>query len=107
MKEKDFTAKINKIQEKLGKDNSNLILDDLAELINDNKQMNLNEEKITGENKRLEKLNETLQTVNGNLLQQVAMGKEEDIINTKEKKNEEEKKEEFDFRTVFDENRKF
>lgn len=107
MKEKDFTKKINDIQEKLGKDNSNLILDDLAELINDNKQMNLNEEKITGENKRLEKLNETLQTVNGNLLQQVAMGKEEDIINTPEKKNEKEKKEEFDFRTVFDENRKF
>lgn len=64
MKEKDFEAKINEIQEKIGKDASSLILDDIAILLNDNKQMNEVQEKQIKENDSLKKTNETLQRVN-------------------------------------------
>lgn len=106
MKEKDFEAKMNEIQEKIGKDASSLILDDIAILLNDNKQMNETMGNQTKENESLKKTNETLQRVNGNLLQQISMGTDDQIINTKETKKEE-KKQDFDFRNVFDENRKF
>lgn len=103
MKEKEFKEKMDKIQEKIGQDASNLILDDIAILLNDNKQMNKEYNEQVEKNKVLEDKNEKLQLVNGNLLQQIPM---EDDPKTKEKE-EEEKKKPFDYRSVFDENRKF
>lgn len=103
MKEKEFKEKIDEIQEKIGADASNLILDDIAILLNDNKQMNKEYNEQVEKNKVLEDKNEKLQLVNGNLLQQIPMG---DDPKTKEKEEEEEKKP-FDYRSVFDENRKF
>ena len=72
-------SEINSIQEKIGKDASNLILDELGELLTDNKSVN---DELSNKDKEIEKYkktNETLQRVNGNLLQQVAMGSEEDL----------------------------
>lgn len=105
MKEKEFGDILNSIQEKIGEDASNLILDDIGVLINDNKKMNEDLTEQTNEIKSLKKRNETLQNVNGNLLQQISVGTEDEIL--KREKEEEKKKEPFDFRTVFDEKRKF
>ena len=99
-----FQEKMNSIQQKLGQDASNLILDEIGELLTDNKNMNDELSKKDTENESLRKTNETLQRVNGNLLQQVAMGDDESIT---QKEKKEEKPKDFDFRTVFDEKRKF
>ena len=101
MKEKDFEDKMNSIQEKIGEDTSSLILDDIGELLIDNQ--NVNKELIDKQNEidKLKRDKETLQRVNANLLQQVPMGEEP----KKEEKDEPRKP--LDFRTVFDEKRKF
>lgn len=103
MTNKEFEKKMNAIQEKLGKEASGLIADEIGLLITDNSKVN---NEIEEKNKEIEKLKqdkENLITVNGNLLQQVAMGEEP-------KKDEEEtevKKQAFDFRSVFDANGNF
>lgn len=104
MKAEDYQNKMNQIQEKIGKDASALILDDIAALITDNQNMNKELESKDEQIGNLKKTNETLQTVNGNLLQQVAMG---DDTNTKNPEEENKKKEPFDFRTCFDEKGNF
>lgn len=100
MTNKELDEKLNSMMEKIGDENANLILDDIALLINDNKMMNdtlsQKDEKI----KTLEKRNENLQTVNGNLLQQVSMGKEPEKENLNENKPSI-----IDLRSVFDEKR--
>lgn len=101
MKEVDFQEKLNSIQEKIGVDASNLILDEIGILLNDNKAMNNTIDDKDKEIERLKKTNETLQNVNGNLLQQVAMG--EDIEIQRKPKEQEEPKKPFDFRSAFDE----
>lgn len=104
MEVKKFQDKINSIQEKIGKDASNLILDELGELLTDNKSVN---EELSNKDKEIEKYkktNETLQRVNGNLLQQVAMGSEEDL---KPKAKEEEKPKEINYRDAFDDKGNF
>ena len=104
MEVKKFQEKMNSIQEKIGQDASNLILDDIGELLNDNKEVN---EELTSKDKQIEAKNktiETLQKVNGNLLQQVSMGKEEDI---KPEPTKEEKPKYINFKDAFDEKRKF
>lgn len=104
MKNEDFQTKMNSIQEKIGQEASNLILDDIGLLLTDNQNMNnelVNKDK---EIERLKKNNEMLQNVNGNLLQQVAMG--DDTLNQNQQQDNE-PKQPFDFRTAFDEKRKF
>lgn len=104
MEVKKFQEKMNSIQEKIGQDASNLILDDIGELLNDNKEVN---EELTSKDKQIEAKNktiETLQKVNGNLLQQVSMGKEEDI---KPETAKEEKPKYINYRDAFDEKREF
>lgn len=101
MKEADFQEKLNSIQEKIGEDASNLILDEIGVLLTDNKAMNNTIDDKDKEIERLKKTNETLQNVNGNLLQQVAMG--EDIEIQRKTKESEEPKKTFDFRSAFDE----
>ena len=99
-----FQNKMNSIQEKIGKDASNLILDEIGELLTDNKQMNEQIQNKDKEINTLKKTNETLQTVNGNLLQQVAMGEEE---KPNEKENKKEKPKYIDYRQAFDEKGNF
>ena len=105
MKNQEFQDKMNSMQEKIGKDASSLILDDVALLLTDNQTMNKTIEDKDEEIKKLKARNESLMNVNANLLQQVPMGNEDDL--KPEGNKEEKKKEPFDFRSVFDENRKF
>ena len=105
MLEKDFQKEIDKIKEAVGDEVVGKIADTLGILISDNTNMNAELIKKDDTIKSLQNDKDTLIKTNGNLLLQVTAGKEEDIINTNEKK--EEKKEYIDFRTAFDEKRKF
>ena len=106
MTEKEFEKITKSIQDKLGKENTSLIADDLGKLITDNATMNKD---LKGRDERITKLEqdkEALITTNGNLLQQVAMGDENDLIN-KNKPKEDEQPKPFDYRSVFDEKGNF
>lgn len=97
----NLTEITDKIQEKLGKEESGKIMDDLANILifeeSNNKTLKQNEETIS----KLNKDKEMLIEANGNLLLHVPQAKEE-IYEEKE-----ETKQPFDFRTVFDEKGKF
>lgn len=97
MKIEEYT---NKIQEKLGKEEASKIADDIANILSyDNKiqkDISDRDEEIT----KLKKDKDMLIEANGNLLQKVPFGRED---NSKE---EQEEKKPFDFRSVFDENGK-
>lgn len=73
MKKEEFDNKVNEMLDKIGTDSANLILDDVGILLNDNVNMNDEINKKNQEIEALKKTNETLQKVNGNLLQQVSM----------------------------------
>ena len=106
MLEKEFEKITKSIQDKLGKENTSLIADDLGKLITDNATMNKD---LKGRDERISKLEqdkEALITSNGNLLQQVAMGDEGGLINKNEQKEDEPPKP-FDYRSVFDEKGNF
>lgn len=106
MTEKEFEKITKSIQDKLGKENTSLIADDLGKLITDNATMNKD---LKGREERISKLEqdkEALITSNGNLLQQVAMGDESGLINKNETKEDEPSKP-FDYRSVFDEKGNF
>lgn len=77
MEYKDYDNKMTSMLDKIGNDSANLILDDVAVLLTDNKKMN--EDLINKDNeiKRLNDLNTRLQKVNGNLLLQIPVQKEE------------------------------
>lgn len=105
MIEKDFQKEIDKIKEAVGDEVVGKIADTLGILISDNTNMNAELNKKDDTIKNLQDDKDRLIKTNGNLLLQVTAGKEEDIINTNKKK--EEKKEYIDFRTAFDEKRKF
>ena len=102
MKEKEFEKSIKDMKEKLGEENSGLILDDLGLLITDNSAMNKTLKEKEEQIEQLKKDKENLLNVNANLFQQVSMGEEEE---TKEK--EDQKSKPFDFRSAFDEKGNF
>lgn len=106
MLEKDFQNEIDKIKTAVGDEVVGKIADTLGILISDNSNMNVELNKKDDTIKNLQADKDRLIQTNGNLLLQVTAGKEEDIINTNEKKEKEEKKY-IDFRTAFDEKRKF
>ena len=88
----------NKIREKLGKDNSAKIADDIANMLTYDSKMKKDIKDRDEEINKLKKDKDMLIEANGNLLQQVAFGKEE----SKSEVIEEPKK--FDFKSVFDKN---
>lgn len=103
MKKEDFENLTNTMQEKLGKESSSLIADDIGTLITDNSNMNA---EIERQNQIIEKLKqdkENLITTNGNLLQQISMGVEKP--KTVEKETTTPKK--FSFKSCFDEKGNF
>ena len=106
MLEKDFQNEIDKIKEAVGDEVVGKIADTLGILISDNSNMNSELNKKDDTIKNLQADKDRLIQTNGNLLLQVTAGKEEDIMNSNEKKEKEEKKY-IDFRTAFDEKRKF
>lgn len=95
MKYKEFENKISSIQDKIGDNSANLILDDIAVLLTDNQEMNKNLEEKDTEIKNLKASIDKLQKVNGNLLLQLPVFKEE--------KKEEPKKKYHSMRDSFDE----
>ena len=93
----------DKLQEKLGKEESAKISDDIANILVFDKA---NKELIQSQNNKIDKLEkdkEVLITANGNLLLQVPQAKEESFNEETETKT----KEPFDFRSVFDSKGKF
>ena len=100
----NLTEITDKIQEKLGKEESGKIADDLANILifeeSNNKTLKEKEDKINGLNKDKEMLIQA----NGNLLLQIPQSKE-DSFEEKDKGENNEKP--FDFRSVFDEKGKF
>ncbi len=109
MNKEEFDSKMSSMLDKIGTDNSNLILDDVAMFLSDNESMNKEIEKRDKEIQDLKSRNETLQRVNGNLLQQVGtsieLDKKETIPNKRD--NAEENKPIFNMRDVFDERGNF
>ena len=101
MKEKDMEALTQRIQEKLGEENSALIADDLGILLSDTKLVNDNEADLNKQIGMLREQKEKLIETNGNLLQQISVGEEPSFASRREEKKEE-KKEPFDFRTALD-----
>lgn len=106
MTEKEFEKVTKSIQDKLGKENTSLIADDLGKLITDNGTMNTEMKQKDEQITKLKQDKEALITTNGNLLQQVAMGNEDNLIKKNEIKPEEPPKP-FDYRSVFDEKGNF
>lgn len=106
MIEKDFQKEIDKIKEAVGEEVVGKIADTLGILISDNSNMN---NELNNKNKEIQTLQndkDILMKTNGNLLLQVTAGIEEDIINSKQK-DDDKKKDYIDFKTAFDEKRKF
>ena len=73
MKNEDFKKIIDGLQEKLGKENSSIIADDLGNLISDNITMNRTIEEKDKTIKEKEELNQKLVFANSSLLQQVGV----------------------------------
>lgn len=89
----------NKIQEKLGKEASGKIADDIANMLSYDSKLRKDIEDRDNEIVKLKKDKDMLIEANGNLLQQVPFGKEE----PKEKEPDEEPRK-FDFKSIFDKN---
>ena len=106
MIEKEFEKITKSIQDKLGKENTSLIADDLGKLITDNATMNKDLKQRDERISKLEQDKEALITSNGNLLQQVTMGNEGNLSNKHEPKDDEPPTP-FDYRSVFDEKGNF
>lgn len=88
----------NKIQEKLGKEESGKIADDIANILTYDNKLQKDIKDRDQQIDKLKKDKEMLIEANGNLLQSIPMGKESD------KTPDDEDKKPFDFRSVFDEN---
>lgn len=100
----NLEEKLKEMQEKLGKENSSKIADDIATIISYDsgrtKEINSKNEEIT----KLKNDKEMLITANGNLLQQISSESDEIL---KPKSEEKENKKPFDFRSAFDEKGNF
>lgn len=98
MQDNDLQTIIDSISEKVGKENSALIADDIGKLITINSSVVDEMKKKDTEISRLTSTNEKLVIANGNLLQSIPMGKEE----KKEEKQEEEVRKSTSLRDCFD-----
>lgn len=100
----NFEETLNKMQEKIGKDESMKIADDIASLLSyenaRNKELNKKEKRI----EKLEKDKEMLIEANGNLLQQVSVASEEEL---KPQASNNEEKKPINIRDAFDKNGNF
>lgn len=105
MTPKEFEKITHSIQEKIGKEKTGLIADDLGKLITDNANMNKEMKTRDDEIVKLKQDKENLITTNSSLLQQVSMGDEPPETNSYNKKEEEIKP--FDYRSAFDEKGNF
>ena len=98
MQDNDLQLIIDSISDKVGKENSALIADDIGKLITINSSVVDEMKKKDTEISRLTDTNEKLIVANGNLLQSIPMGKEE----KKEVKEEETERKSTSLRDCFD-----
>lgn len=103
MQDNDLQTIIDSISEKVGKENSALIADDIGKLITINSSVVDDMKKKDTEISRLTQTNEKLIIANGNLLQSIPMGKEE----KREDKEEKEERKSTSLRDCFDERGNF
>ena len=103
MQDNDLQAIIDSISEKVGKENSALIADDVGKLITINSSVVDEIKKKDQEISRLTTTNEKLVVANGNLLQSIPMGKEK----KKEDDGKEEKHKSTSLKDCFDERGNF
>ena len=87
-----------KIQEKLGKEEAGKIADDIASLLTYDNKIQKDIKSKDEEIIKLKKDKEMLIEANGNLLQQIPLGKEEPTEKPKEEPRD------FDFKSIFDKN---
>lgn len=107
MKNEEMQKIVNSIQEKIGNEASGLISDDLGMLITDNTNMNKDLTNKENEINKLKQQKEQLIATNGNLLQQVSMGNQDDFKNNIPTKKDDEPKKPFSFKAQFDEKGNF
>ena len=100
MKEEDFKVITDSIQEKIGKEASGIIADDIGKLLTLSSQSISTISKKDDEIKSLKDTNEKLVLANGNLLQQVPMASDYDKHQVKEEAKDEKKS--FNLRSAFD-----
>lgn len=106
MKKEDFDNLTKSMQEKLGKEASAKIADDIGKLITDNTQMNNEISKRDNEINKLKQDKENLIATNSSLLQQVGMSTE-DFSTSKKPKEDEVENKPFSFKSCFDEKGNF
>ena len=99
MKEEDFKSITDSIQEKLGKEASGIIADDIGKLLTLSSQGINTIKNKDNEIMSLKDTNEKLVLANGNLLQQIPMASDYDKHQSKEEAKEEKS---FDLRSAFD-----
>ena len=100
MREEDFKSITDSIQEKIGKEASGIIADDIGKILTLSSQ-GINT--INNKDKEIQSLkdtNEKLVIANGNLLQQIPMASDYDKHQSKEEVKEEKKS--FSLRSAFD-----
>lgn len=88
----------SRIQEKLGKEEAGKIADDIASILTYDNKLQKDIKSRDDEIIKLKKDKEMLIEANGNLLQQIPLGKEEPPI------KEDDEPRNFDFKSVFDKN---
>ena len=106
MKKEDFDNLTKSMQEKLGKEASAKIAEDIGKLITDNTQKNNEILKRDNEINKLKQDKENLIATNSSLLQQVGKSTE-DFSNSKKQKEEEKENKPFSFKSCFDEKGNF
>lgn len=104
MDSKELELITNSIQEKLGKENSALIADDLGVLMTKNTQAYTASVNKDAEINKLKEDKEKLVIANGNLLQKVS---QENSYSHREEPEADKPKVSFNFRDAFDENGRF
>lgn len=97
----NLTEITEKIQEKLGKEESGKIADDIANILIFEESNNKSIDAKNNEINKLKKDKDMLIEANGNLLLHVPQAREENITEEKEEKTP------FDYRSIFDEHGKF
>ena len=100
--ETDLELITKSIQKKLGKETSSKIADDMASILTIKSNYEKQNKEYQDEIAELKNDKEVLITANGNLLQQVSMGKEEDLKSKKEKEENKTPAKDFNFSAVFD-----
>lgn len=105
MDNKKFSEMLDKMQEKIGKEASSKIADDIGLLITENSLANKEIEKRDTEITKLKSDKDQLQETNMSLLQQVRMTN--DNFGSSNKEDNEPEKKIIDYKSVFDEKGNF